>query len=201
MFDLAGCQDSSVRNWNSLVWWHPSSSRQRQKKLCSHSSADQRKGTLYHCLVSSHAVHNKNSNHLNTGRLNIENIQNLDFKVLVFWMVNISSVFRCHLTWEYQTICQLDNFGPFEHQTIPVFVQPLYVFKWPGFSYGYSYSPNHSKTEPFEIQTFLSRFQMGLDKMAAICLDFEWLGFQISDPIWNSDQLQSNLFLTIWNPD
>ena len=32
------------------------------------------------------------------------------------------------------------------------------VFKWWGFSYGYS--PNHSKTEPFKIRMFLSRFQM-----------------------------------------
>ena len=37
--------------------------------------------------------------------------------------------------------------------------------------------------------------------MAAICPDFKWLGDPISDPIWNPDHLQSNLFLTIWNPD
>ena len=31
---------------------------------------------------------------------------------------------------------------------------------------------------------------MIFDRMAVICLDFKWLGFQISDPIWNR---------TIWN--
>ena len=75
------------------------------------------------------------------------------------------------------------------------------VFKWLGFSYGYSYSPNHLKTGPFEIQTFLSGFQMVFDKMAAICLDFKWLGFRISDSIQNPDHLQPNLFSTIQNPD
>ena len=43
------------------------------------------------------------------------------------------------------------------------------VFKWSGFSYGYS----HSKTGPFKIWMFLSRFQMVFDKMAPICLDFK----------------------------
>ena len=57
------------------------------------------------------------------------------------------------------------------------------VFKWSGFSYGYKFSPNHSNTGPFKIMTFLSRFQMVFDKMVAICPDFKWLGFQISDPI------------------
>ena len=37
--------------------------------------------------------------------------------------------------------------------------------------------------------------------MVAICLDFKWLGFLISDPIWNPDHLQLNLFLTIQNPN
>ena len=45
------------------------------------------------------------------------------------------------------------------------------VFKWSGFSYGYG--PNHLKTGPFEIQTFLFGFQMVVDKMAAICPDFK----------------------------
>ena len=73
------------------------------------------------------------------------------------------------------------------------------VFKWSGFSYCYSYSPNHLKTGPFAILAFLSVFQMVFDKMAAICLDFRWLGFQISDPIRNPDHFQTNLFLTIQN--
>ena len=37
----------------------------------------------------------------------------------------------------------------------------------------------------------------GSDKMAAICMNFKWLGFQISDSIWNPDHLQTNLLLTI----
>ena len=44
-------------------------------------------------------------------------------------------------------------------------------------------------------------FQMVCDKMAAICRDIKWLRFRISDPIRNSEHLQSNLFLNIWNPD
>ena len=46
-----------------------------------------------------------------------------------------------------------------------------------------------------------SRFQMILDKMAPICPDFKWLCFRISDPIWNPDHFQPNLFLTIPNPN
>ena len=37
--------------------------------------------------------------------------------------------------------------------------------------------------------------------MAAICPDFKWLGFRISDAIQNPDRLQPNLSLTIGNPD
>ena len=69
-----------------------------------------------------------------------------------------------------------------------------------GLSYGYSYSPYHSKTWPLKIRTFLSRFQMVFDKMASICPDFKWLAFRFSDPIQNWDHLQPNLFLTIQNP-
>ena len=86
------------------------------------------------------------------------------------------------------------------------------VFEWSGFSFGFGYSPNYSKTRPFEIQMFLSGFQMvsgyspnysktrpfkiqmflsGFqmvsEKMAAICPDFKWLGSRISDPIQNPD--------------
>ena len=42
---------------------------------------------------------------------------------------------------------------------------------------------------------------MVFDKMEAICLDLKWLGFWISDPIWNPDHLQTNIFLTYQNPD
>ena len=38
---------------------------------------------------------------------------------------------------------------------------------------------------------------MVFDKMLAICLDFQLLGFQISDSIQNPDHLQPNLFSTI----
>ena len=70
-------------------------------------------------------------------------------------------------------------------------------FKWLGFSDSYSYSPDHLKTGPFKIRTLLSWFQMVFDKIAVICLDFKWLGFQISDPIQKPDHLKPNLFSTI----
>ena len=41
---------------------------------------------------------------------------------------------------------------------------------------------------------------MVLDKMAVICTNLKWLGFQIPDPIQDLDLLQTNLFLTIQNP-
>ena len=43
------------------------------------------------------------------------------------------------------------------------------VFKWLGLSYGYSFSPNHLKTGPFEIRTFMSEFQMVFE----LCHQFE----------------------------
>ena len=45
------------------------------------------------------------------------------------------------------------------------------------------------------------QFQMVFDKMVAICQDLKWLCFRISNPIWNSDHLQTNLLLTIQNLD
>ena len=59
------------------------------------------------------------------------------------------------------------------------------VFKGSGYSYSHCYGPNHLKIRPFKIGTFLSWFKKVFVKMVAICLDFKWLGFQISDPIWN----------------
>ena len=47
----------------------------------------------------------------------------------------------------------------------------------------------------------LSGFQIVFDNMAAICLDFKWLGFRISDAIRNPDHWQPNLFWTIRNGD
>ena len=65
-------------------------------------------------------------------------------------------------------------------------------FKWPGFSYGYSYSPNHSKTGPSKIRMFLMGFQMVFFyKMEAIYSGFQTVGL----PIQN---LQPHLFLTVW---
>ena len=43
------------------------------------------------------------------------------------------------------------------------------------------------KSRPFKIWTFFPRFQMVFDKMAAICSDFNWLGWDL-DPIQNLDQ-------------
>ena len=63
------------------------------------------------------------------------------------------------------------------------------VFKWSDFTYGYG--PNHLKTKSF-IQISNGCF----DKMAAICPDFKWLGFWISDPT-----SKSGPFATIQNPD
>ena len=61
------------------------------------------------------------------------------------------------------------------------------------------WKPDHSKS------WFFCVFQMVSDKMAAICPDFKWFGFRISDPIWNPDHLQPNLFLTtsrlVWISD
>ena len=60
-------------------------------------------------------------------------------------------------------------------ETWTFLLQILYglVFKWLGLSFGYSYSMKHSKTGPFKILTFLSGFQIVLNKMAAICTDFQ----------------------------
>ena len=46
--------------------------------------------------------------------------------------------------------------------------------------------------KPFEIRKKISGFQMVFDKMAAICLDFKWLGIQISDPFQNPGHLKPN---------
>ena len=41
----------------------------------------------------------------------------------------------------------------------------------------------------------------GFDIMAAICLDFKWLGFRISDPFQDMDNFQTNFFSAISNAD
>ena len=58
------------------------------------------------------------------------------------------------------------------------------------------WKPDHSKSGHF-----LPDFKCFLDKVAAVCQDFKWLVFWISDPIQNMDHLKTNLFLNIWNPD
>ena len=68
---------------------------------------------------------------------------------------------------------------------------------WAQLSFGYSFSPNHLKTGPFEIQTLLSRFQKVLNKITAICLEFKWLSLQISDLIQNPDHQKSRLVLKL----
>ena len=62
------------------------------------------------------------------------------------------------------------------------------VFKWSGLSYDHRYS----KSEHFsgDLKCFFN-------KMAPIRPDFKWLGFWISDPIQNPDNLSPNLFLII----
>ena len=71
------------------------------------------------------------------------------------------------------------------------------VYKASGFSFSCNYVPNHSKTGPLKIRTFLFGFKMVLDKMAAIYLHFKGLAFETSGPIWRLDHLQTNYFLTI----
>ena len=52
-----------------------------------------------------------------------------------------------------------------------------------------------NETGPFESQ-MLNVF----DKLVTYCLDFKWFGFHISDPFWNSYQLETSLFFIIPNP-
>ena len=57
------------------------------------------------------------------------------------------------------------------------------------------------QSQPFENRTIQNLDILVFNKMAAICPDFKWFGFQILDPIQNPDHLKPNLFLTIQNPD
>ena len=52
-----------------------------------------------------------------------------------------------------------------------------------------TWKPDHS------VYSCFVWFSNGWDKMAANCHDLKLFRFQISDPIWNSDHLQPNLFL------
>ena len=54
-------------------------------------------------------------------------------------------------------------------------------------------SLNHTRLDKTESE-HKTEFQKVTDKMAAICTDFKWLGFWISDPFQNPDHLQPNLF-------
>ena len=64
--------------------------------------------------------------------------------------------------------------------------------------HGYSNGPNHWKARLFEIRMCFSGFQMVCDKMAAICPDFKWSGFQIPFEILTICKYP---FLTIRNSD
>ena len=50
------------------------------------------------------------------------------------------------------------------------------VFKWSVFSYGYSYGPNHLKTGPFKIWTFLSILCAQSCALTSCCCCLDWLG-------------------------
>ena len=57
------------------------------------------------------------------------------------------------------------------------------------------------RKKPFNIQTKKSKFRNGKYKITAILVDFtNWLGFCISDLVWNLYHLQSKIFwrLKIW---
>ena len=133
--------------------------------------------------------------------------QKLNIKLIILqWKLDISeymtfksAVFGC---FQYSGIQYLDpglyigiwNLNIQNSETFKFFYQI-----WNGLVY--SYSPDYFKTWPFKIRKFCMNFKMVFDKMAAICLYFKWLGFRISDPIQNPDHVQTNLFLTVWNPD
>ena len=65
---------------------------------------------------------------------------------------------QCSIQWGSEIL-------PFEIQAFWGSYLKWPVFKWPGFKYGYSYSPNHLKTRPVKIQMFFSGFRMVIDKM------------------------------------
>ena len=96
--------------------------------------------------------------------------------------------------------CTLFNGRPFEIRTAKMSGFRMFpVFECPVFG-----SPLQSGFQMVGLQLWLpllSRFHMDFGKMADICPDFEWLGFQISDPIQNPEHLQPNIFSTIQNPD
>ena len=84
-----------------------------------------------------------------------------------------------HLLPEIKSFCPTMNslsiqwwseIRPFEiqkHLKSGLFEGPISngpVFKWSGFSYGYSLNPNQSKTGLFKIRTFLFRFRMFFTK-------------------------------------
>ena len=73
----------------------------------------------------------------------------------------------------------IQNLETFNIRTFEIQISHGPFFKESGYNLSYSYGPNHSKTGPFKVWTFLSGFQMVFDKMAAIFLDFIWQGFRI----------------------
>ena len=111
------------------------------------------------------------------------------FKERIYFDI-FSACFILNITYNNQYLQWGSEIRPFEiwkHSKSALFeghISNGTVFKWSGFSYSYSNSPNHLKTGPFKIWTFF-QISMVFDKMAAISPDFKWLGFRISDPIWN----------------
>ena len=120
----------------------------------------------------------------------VDSIKNQSDKISQTLQQSFQS-WKCNIQWESE----------YDHMKSGLFKGQISdgpVFKQSCFSYGCSFSTNHSKTKPFEIRTFLSGIQMVFDRMGAICKDFKWLGFRISDPIRKPDHLQPSLFLTIF---
>ena len=78
-------------------------------------------------------------------------------------------------------------------------------FKW--FSWvGLQPQQQLYQSQPFENWTVQNLYifapiSKAFVKMVANCPDFKWLDFWISDSIHNPNHLQTNLFLTIQNPD
>ena len=111
-----------------------------------------------------------------------KNVDNLS--ILISESISAGTCFRgtrSQLQWGFEICKHLKSANIWNLQTFEI-----WTF-WISLSSGcsYSYGPNHSKTSPFKIQSFLSRLQMVFDKMTVICPDFKWLGLQISDLIQN----------------
>lgn len=97
-----------------------------------------------------------------------------NLQIGIFWFFFQNHLYKYMMQMNWEKIRKHLKYGLFEGR-----ISNGPVFKCSGFSIGYSYGRNHSKTGPVAIWTFLSKFQMVFDKMAAICADFKWLGFPV----------------------